>query len=186
MAVGKRARFEIFKRDGFACQYCGRTPPAVVLEPDHIVPVSAGGPDDMLNLVTACFDCNRGKAAVPLTSVPAPLAETMEAIAERREQLEAFNRLLMERREVEDGRIHELGVHWFNKMLKPRNRGKYAFNDDDQQSIRTFLRRLPYAQVLESMDLAGSRVPATFDNWGRRWKYFCAVCWTKIRVAEGA
>jgi len=31
MTVSKRIRFEIFKRDGFTFQYCGRKPPEVVL-----------------------------------------------------------------------------------------------------------------------------------------------------------
>ncbi len=29
--ISKRLRFEVFKRDGFVCQYCGNHPPAVVL-----------------------------------------------------------------------------------------------------------------------------------------------------------
>lgn len=35
--VSKRTRFEIFKRDGFACQYCGAHPPSVLLHVDHIL-----------------------------------------------------------------------------------------------------------------------------------------------------
>jgi len=59
--LSKGARFDVFKRDGFTCQYCGRRPPDVVLECDHIHPVAAGGSNDIDNLVTACADCNAGK-----------------------------------------------------------------------------------------------------------------------------
>jgi 5-methylcytosine-specific restriction endonuclease McrA len=38
LAVSVRTRFEVFKRDDFTCQYCGRKSPDVVLEADHIVP----------------------------------------------------------------------------------------------------------------------------------------------------
>lgn len=69
MAVGKSLRFDVFARDGFTCQYCGRRPPDVVLELDHIHPVSKDGPDDILNLITACFDCNRGKAAKVISDI---------------------------------------------------------------------------------------------------------------------
>lgn len=57
----KEERFKIFKRDNFTCQYCGRKAPDVVLEIEHIVPVTKGGDNDELNLVTSCHDCNYGK-----------------------------------------------------------------------------------------------------------------------------
>ena len=43
------------------CQYCGQSAPDVVLEVDHIVPVAEGGDNDIMNLITSCRDCNRGK-----------------------------------------------------------------------------------------------------------------------------
>lgn len=61
MSISKTLRFRIFQRDSFTCQYCGRKAPDVDLEVDHIHPRSKGGPDDPLNLRTACHDCNRGK-----------------------------------------------------------------------------------------------------------------------------
>lgn len=66
MALSKKIRFEVFKRDGFKCSYYGKSPPAVVLEVDHIDPKSKGGSDDINNLLSACFDCNRGKKNIPL------------------------------------------------------------------------------------------------------------------------
>lgn len=53
-AIGKKVRFEVFKRDKFVCQYCGAKAPDVVLHVDHIHPVAQGGRNDILNLVTAC------------------------------------------------------------------------------------------------------------------------------------
>jgi hypothetical protein len=76
MPLGNSIRFEVFTRDGFTCQYCGRRPPTVVLEVDHIHPRSKGGTDDSLNLITACFACNRGKRAKTLTQIaPRPDAD---------------------------------------------------------------------------------------------------------------
>jgi 5-methylcytosine-specific restriction endonuclease McrA len=37
--LSKKLRFEVFKRDGFSCQYCGAHPPDVLLEIDHVIPV---------------------------------------------------------------------------------------------------------------------------------------------------
>jgi 5-methylcytosine-specific restriction endonuclease McrA len=55
-SMSKKLRFEVFKRDSFACQYCGNKAPDVVLEVDHINPVSKGGDNSILNLITSCFD----------------------------------------------------------------------------------------------------------------------------------
>ena len=59
--IPKSVRFEVFKRDSFTCQYCGRSAPDALLEIDHIMPVSKGGDNSLLNLITSCQDCNRGK-----------------------------------------------------------------------------------------------------------------------------
>jgi 5-methylcytosine-specific restriction endonuclease McrA len=56
-------RFEIFQRDNFTCQYCGRTKKVgIKLVIDHKVPVSKGGTDSPENLITACDECNLGKS----------------------------------------------------------------------------------------------------------------------------
>lgn len=59
-----RLRWQIFSRDDFTCQYCGRKAPDVVLEVDHKNPVANGGDWELTNLVTACSACNRGKGAL--------------------------------------------------------------------------------------------------------------------------
>jgi hypothetical protein len=94
MALSKKTRFEVFKRDGFACQYCGRNSETVVLEVDHIDPKANGGSDDSINLITACFDCNRGKSDRKLGDVhPRPDADlkylaAQQEIAEARRYLD--------------------------------------------------------------------------------------------------
>ncbi|TMS00132.1 HNH endonuclease [Nonomuraea basaltis] len=65
MAVSKRLRAEIFRRDNHTCQSCGATAPDVKLEPDHVIPVTLGGSDDPSNLQTLCESCNAGKSATP-------------------------------------------------------------------------------------------------------------------------
>lgn len=85
MGISKRLRFQIFQRDGFACVYCGRRTPAVTLEVDHRIPRCAGGSDDPSNLVSACWDCNRGKGPV---NEETGLVETLDEWAER--QLESW------------------------------------------------------------------------------------------------
>lgn len=64
----EKVRFETFKRDDFTCQYCGRRAPAVVLNLEHIEPVSLGGTADPWNFVTACEECNQGKHVTRLSA----------------------------------------------------------------------------------------------------------------------
>ena len=60
--LSPKARFNILKRDGFKCAYCGRNQlDGVVLHVDHIIPVSKGGKDLPKNLTTSCRECNLGK-----------------------------------------------------------------------------------------------------------------------------
>ena len=60
--ASQKVRFDVFKRDNFTCQYCGRKSPEVILEADHIIPASDGGKADFDNLITSCRECNRGKS----------------------------------------------------------------------------------------------------------------------------
>lgn len=61
MAISKRLRFEILKRDGFACRYCHRD--KVIITVDHVIPRALGGTDHPSNLVASCDDCNAGKTS---------------------------------------------------------------------------------------------------------------------------
>lgn len=57
-------RFNVFRRDGFRCVCCGRSPstsPGLELHCDHIVPWSKGGRTILENLQTLCAECNIGK-----------------------------------------------------------------------------------------------------------------------------
>jgi 5-methylcytosine-specific restriction endonuclease McrA len=51
-------RNNIFKRDGFECQYCGDSRNLTL---DHMMPKARGGKSTWFNLVTACKTCNTKK-----------------------------------------------------------------------------------------------------------------------------
>ena len=73
MAVTKRTRFEVLRRDNFTCRYCRSTEGELTI--DHVTPVALGGTDDPDNLVAACRDCNAGKGSA------LPDAETVADVA---------------------------------------------------------------------------------------------------------
>ena len=78
MTVSRRLRFEILRRDGHTCRYCGAAAPDVALTVDHVIPIALGGGDDPTNLVTACADCNAGKSSV---APDAPMVADVDAAA---------------------------------------------------------------------------------------------------------
>lgn len=62
-AVPALTNAKLFKRDRMTCAYCGECFPEWNLTREHIVPVSAGGPDVWCNVVAACRSCNTRKGA---------------------------------------------------------------------------------------------------------------------------
>lgn len=63
-AITSNLRSKIKERDNYTCQYCGSNiydEPSLLLEIDHIIPVSKGGVSDESNLQVLCWRCNRSK-----------------------------------------------------------------------------------------------------------------------------
>lgn len=61
-----KLRQHIKERDGYTCKHCGASvqqEPNLLLEIDHIIPVSKGGLTTEDNLQTLCWRCNRKKGA---------------------------------------------------------------------------------------------------------------------------
>lgn len=171
-ALKPSIRFNVFKRDGFRCQYCGRTPPDVVLEVDHIVAVADGGENAIDNLITACFDCNRGKGAVSLESIPDSLATTFELKREKRLQLDEYSKFLKQVKAKADKGIQSIDKV-FNSYF-PR----YTLGDDFQHNtLRFFLSKLPSVKIEQAMDMACSKL----NDRERAIKYFCGICYNWIK-----
>ena len=54
----KFSRQNIYLRDNFRCQYCGRRESSAELNLDHVTPRSLGGQTTWENIVTCCITCN--------------------------------------------------------------------------------------------------------------------------------
>lgn len=177
MSISKKTRFDIFKRDGFACAYCGRTPPAVVLEIDHIQPKSKGGREDLNNYITACFDCNRGKRNVPLSNIPPKVSENISILLEREEQLREYNKILLkiERRTQKD-------VSEISSLYQSQYEGWEFSEKFKNVDLRYFLRLLPKQEIIEALHIAMNKIPGNHTTVIR---YFCGVCWRKIKRKQG-
>ncbi|MFC1910498.1 HNH endonuclease [Chloroflexota bacterium] len=60
----KLTRAEVFNRDKYTCQYCGKVSHQLTL--DHVMPRHLGGKHTWENLITACSACNLRKAGKTL------------------------------------------------------------------------------------------------------------------------
>lgn len=171
-AISKRTRFDVFKRDGFTCQYCGAHPPQAILHIDHIIPVVDGGSNEDTNLVTACQGCNLGKSRVPLSNIPKSLAAQAKDIAEREEQLRGFGEIMRAKRdriESESRMVASIFAEAFSQT---------EIRMDFFRSIKRFVDRLGFEDTVRAMEVATSR-----HRLGQTdcFKYFCGICWKCIK-----
>jgi CRISPR/Cas system Type II protein with McrA/HNH and RuvC-like nuclease domain len=173
VAILKKLRFEVFKRDGFKCSYCGKTPPEVTLEVDHINPKAEGGDDDINNLLAACFDCNRGKSCIVLEKIPNQLSENIEILKEKQCQMREYENFLAEIKADEKHKIKKIDA-MFTTVFKD-----YSLSDNFMEtSLRHFVKSLPFPEVEEAMQIAMAHRPLRPQA---AIKYFCGVCWRKIK-----
>lgn len=172
-SISTRTRFEVFKRDHFTCQYCGAQPPEVVLHVDHILAVANGGDNDTSNLTTACQKCNLGKSAVPLSVIPKSLEDTAAEAAEMMAQVEAHAQQVRASREALEDAAWGIA-----EILEPGASEGWSHNKFN--GVSGFVERLGYAVTFEAARIAESRYPAS----SRRFKYFCGICWNRVREGE--
>lgn len=175
-AISKKLRFDVFKRDGFCCGYCGAHPSeTVILEIDHIHPVIEGGTNEIDNLLTACFDCNRGKGPRLLSTIPQSFEEKAIETAEREAQLRAYYEILEAKKQRKDDEL------WSIADIYMQRYGDESILRSRLASIRTFLERMDYYEVHEAMEIAVDKMYSKAPAF----RYFCGICWRKIKAANG-
>ncbi len=173
MALSKRLRYEILRRDNHACRYCGATAPAAELTVDHVTPVSLGGTDDPANLVTACRDCNAGKsAASPDASLVADVSA--DALRWGRATREAAE-LLLRDQERRAGLLRAFLDAWENWTYGPDNK-HFPLPLDWETSVGSLLGAgLPVELLCECVDLAMGQKYVKDE-----FRYMCGIAWRKV------
>lgn len=152
MNVSKKVRFEVFKRDKFTCQYCGRKAPDVILECDHISPKSKGGSNNIINLITSCKDCNRGKRDIRLSdsSELDKQRKQLEELQERRQQIKMMMEWRKSLNEIQNDILTEAIKYIEEKM--PGWKTTISF----QQRIEKQLTKYGLECILDSVDIAAN------------------------------
>jgi len=172
--LSKKLRFEVFKRDGFRCMYCGATPDKALLQCDHIHPVALGGQNDIDNLVTVCQPCNSGKSATPLSVVPTSLEDRALETHEREEQIAIYQAIMRARRERIEDDAHDV----LNAFCDQYHRD--GIPQRDFASIKIFVTKLGLHECIEAIDIAIRKFSWSYP---KGFLYFCGICWRKIERA---
>jgi hypothetical protein len=178
--IRKSVRFEVFKRDSFTCQYCGASAPNVVLQVDHIKPVASGGTNDLLNLITSCQPCNSGKSDRELSddSVVARQKAQLDALQERREQLDMMMEWQTGLADLEDEAARRLSAFW--EDLVPGD----SLDAGQLQHIRRLITRHSFGEVAASIRTAAAQylvmyddgVTVTSESAGRAFSALSGIC----------
>jgi hypothetical protein len=160
-SISKKTRFEVLKRDSFTCQYCGRSAPEIVLQLDHIHPISKDGDDGVFNYITSCEDCNQGKKDRLLSddSVVQKQKHQLDQLQERREQIE----MMLEWREglkSLDADTVQIAVEAFNK----RTPG-WSLNENGRKDFSKLVKKYGLQTVLDAIDTAAEQY-IMFNKYG--------------------
>lgn len=204
MAVTKRARYEVFRRDGHRCTYCGTSAEdGANLTIDHVTPVSLGGTDDPANLVTACRDCNAGKSSVPVdaplvaaaagaerkwkgaiaqAAQDAPVSLATPLPAPRRGPRKTLPRRVIGEEDDRERRIQDdFSAEW--RRWKTSDGRTLPLPASWRGNIVGLVRSgLPLDEMLKFVEVAmNARTKGGDDS---KWRYFCGCCWRRIEQLQ--
>jgi hypothetical protein len=184
--LSKKTRFEIFKRDSFTCQYCGKSAPDVILQVDHIMPVSKGGENEITNLITACYLCNQGKRDILLDddAVIAKRKKQLDELQERREQIEMMYEWQSGLADLDS---EQVGVvcKLFSELISG-----YSINENGQEYLKKVITKYGLSEVLESLRISTNQYlelrdgKTTPESVTKAYEYIEKICRNRKRIKE--
>lgn len=177
--LSKKLRFEIFKRDGFRCVYCGVTPVQAALRVDHVVPVVDGGQSTPDNLVTACHDCNSGKSCNPLEKKQLTKPILRQSAIDHAEQIKEFLRVQRDISIAQDLAAEQFSEYWESR-LGPMSQDMFGRS-------YSLLKEWPIERLTEAVNIVSRKLGKghSFSSYhaNRQAKYFHGIL-RKWRVGE--
>lgn len=184
--ISKKIRFEVFKRDSFTCQYCGSKAPDVLLVIDHIQPVAKAGKNDILNLITACKECNAGKSDRQLsdTATIDKRRQQLEELQERKEQIEMMFQWQRGLMELDEQVIQRLSEYWA-ELVSGLN-----LNENGIKELKSLKRKFEASEIMEAMKIAAEHYlkfkdgSPTHKSVEVAWKKVSGICHRRKEIRE--
>ena len=181
--LNKKMRFEVFKRDKFTCQYCGRMSPDVILEVDHIKPVADGGTNDLLNLITSCRDCNRGKGKRRLDDC-SEVKKQQARIKELSEKNEQLMMLMEWRKELSNFKNNEVDA--ICNAFSDATNNAVTVNENGRNTAKKLLEQFSLNEILDAVDIAINRYyDGSRSGAQQAWDKIGGICYYRKKDAEG-
>lgn len=173
MAVTKRTRFEVLKRDNYTCRYCRSADNPLTI--DHVAPSALGGSDSPDNLVACCKDCNAGKTSTaPDATLVADVSE--DAVRWARAMQEAAE-VIHNSKAAQRAYVNDFVGAWGDWTYGPGDEPLPVPDDWEASIIGFYKAGLPLSEMLESVRIAcgNRRIDAR-----QTWRYMCGVAWNKL------
>ncbi len=172
MAVSKRTRFEVLKRDDHTCQYCGAKAPDAVLHVDHVIPKSLGGSNKPENLLTACKDCNAGKGSSNLTDEK--VSELSDRAAHYAITMRRAATAIREDYEAFESFYQEFEFNWKQWSITSTGEDIPIAADHRPRLFQWWKAGLPEETVVDAINITMARPNLAPESC---WRYFCGVIW---------
>jgi len=173
------------------CYYCGiEVDPFSAWEPDHMLPRSQGGNDELSNLVLACRKCNRRKGGRDVEEYRNYIAERVEAkiqaAIDATEALpdffECHETLKLKEHLTQAARYAPINIPFFYGEVNPLPRDAYA----PLRAKTLDLSALDDPDIeLESFELIYLHLKKVQGTGVPRWKAFPDVYMNRRTEAEG-
>ena len=159
--MSKKTRFEVLKRDSFVCQYCGVSAPETVLHIDHINPVSKGGDNNIMNLITACESCNLGKKHRKLSDNSSLMKQKsqLDELEAKREQI-----ALMAKWRSELSDITNYTTDLIIAEIKKKFGEGYSVSERGKLVARGWLNKYNLKEIFDAIDRASLQYLKTIDS----------------------
>lgn len=167
MAVSKRTRYEVLRRDDFTCRYCRSKDNE--LHVDHVTPVSLGGDDRPTNLVAACKDCNLGKAS------SSPNAESVTQVREDAARWSAAMKVAAKVMAEEVDTFADYEAAFYSGWPQYR----YVPKGIEGTLVALYHAGLPAEHIEDVARIAGGN-SGVLD----RAAYFAGICWKRVRKMQ--
>lgn len=167
MAISKRTRFEVLRRDNYTCRYCRSEENALTV--DHVTPVALGGTDAPDNLVAACRDCNAGKASG--TPDEGTVAQVKDDAARWSAAMTQAAELLEQKADERSDYVAAFMDAWPQHRYLPPNIIVTV--------ERFFEMGLPQSVMVDAV-VSAMTTQGVYD----RPAYFAGICWKRVRAMQ--